>query len=181
MNFLWDNLFKDHKKNRTRIQTLKDNILFKDLSAKELSLIEKIINVRQYRAGEKIFRQGEMGVGMYIICEGSVNVFTEENDSITNEPKTTFVTRLFAGDFFGELALVEESGRRTATILAHEDSHLIGFFRPDLIEVMNRSPIAGVKILLKLGEVLGIRLRETTAKIVDLRNKMKHIRAKEEL
>ncbi len=175
MKFLWDNFFGVNKAEKSKFQILKENFLFRDLSLVELKLVERIVNVRNFRAGEKVFRQGEVGVGMYIICQGSVNVFTEELDMETQTQKPVFVTRLFAGDFFGELALVEENGRRSATVSAHEDSVLIGFFKPDLLEIVNRNPEAGVKILMQLGEVLGSRLRETTQKISELKRKFKEV------
>lgn len=173
INTLWDNLFRSDRKQKNIATALKNNILFRDLTLGELKLVQNIVHVRHYHSGEPIFQQGDVGVGMYIIVYGSINITVEEisidgSDSISN-----FVTRLNEGDFFGEIALVEESGRRTATASAHEDSLVIGFFKPDLLELVNRNPIAGVKILLRLGQVLGTRLAETTAQIKTLKRKIK--------
>lgn len=169
VNYIWDNLFRSTDRNQTIRTGLKENILFQDLSGSELRLLENIINVRQYRPGESIFRQGEVGVGMYIILSGTVNVYVEELQAQTAEVRTTHVTQLKAGDFFGELALVEEASRRSASATAHEDTVLIGFFKPDLVEIVERNASAGVKILLRLAEVLGTRLRQTTARITELK------------
>src|SRR5580698_7450754 len=110
-NFLWDNLFRDSRKEKTLRQKLKSNYLFKDLSHPQLQLLERIVNVRSYRPGEIIFRQGDVGVGMYIISAGVVNIYVEEVEPSTGEVKSTHVTQLEPGDFFGDLALVEENGR----------------------------------------------------------------------
>lgn len=169
MNFIWENLFRQTQKERTLTQKLKENILFQDLSGSELRLLENIVNVRSYRPGETIFRQGEAGVGMYIISRGLVNIYVEEIIANTGELKTTPVAQLKEGDFFGDLALVEDSSRRSATAIAATETILIGFFKPALLEIAQRNPTAGVKILLRLGEVLGARLKETTARISEMK------------
>lgn len=169
MNYMWDNLFRDRDKNKPLRELLKKNILFQDLNPAEISMMEKIVNVRHYRPGESIFRQGEVGVGMYMILSGMVNVFVEELDLATGNPSTTHVTLLKAGDFFGEMTLVEHESRRSASTTAQEESILIGFFKPDLIEIVERNPSAGVKVLMRLGEVLATRLRQTTARITEMK------------
>jgi len=169
MDFLWDNLFRRGHRERTLAQKLRENILFKDLSGREVKFVENIVNLRTYRPGEVIFRQGDAGVGMYIISKGLVNVYVEEINPATSEVLTTQVTTLTEGDFFGDLALVTHSNRRTASTIAAEETILIGFFKPDLVEISQRSPTAGVKILWRLGEVLGERLRETTAQMSEMK------------
>lgn len=169
MNFIWDNLFRDTGERKGLRESLRQNILFQDLDPLELRLLQRIVNVRSYRAGEPVFKQGEAGVGMYIILSGSVDIITQEIDITTGRSHTSPVTLLKAKDFFGELALVEREGRRSATAIAHENAVLIGFFKPDLIEIIDRNPTAGVKILMRLAEVLGTRLHQTTAKISELK------------
>lgn len=143
---------------------LKENILFQDLTAKELRFVTHIVHLRTYRANEIIFRQGEPGVGMYIVANGQVNI-SVENSLDCKGAEEVVLTRLESGDFFGELALVEENGKRSATAKALENTHLIGFFKPNLIEILERSPATGVKISLRLSEVLGRRLVETNKSV----------------
>jgi CRP-like cAMP-binding protein len=107
-----------------------------------------------------------MGVGMYIIASGNINITKEEtHQDKTKSENGIIITKLIAGDFFGELSLIEENGRRSATATAGEDTSLIGFFKPDLLEILERRPGVGVKIALRLGEVLGRRLKVTTDRV----------------
>jgi CRP/FNR family cyclic AMP-dependent transcriptional regulator len=176
VNFLWDNLFRPDQKRKTIRLSLKENILFRNLTARELRFLETIIHERHYRPGEIIFHQGEMGVGMYIIAQGKVDItMTSAITGPVGQTAETFVTRLEAGDFFGELSLVEESGRRSASAVAVESSILIGFFKPDLLAVLDRNPSMGVKVVFRLGEVLGRRLKETTDRITLLKNELRNI------
>lgn len=172
MNYLWDNLFRRSSKERNIIHQLKENVLFADLNMSELTLVSKVVNLRSYRTGETVFRQGEAGVGMYLISRGQVHVSVEELLPATGELRTTPVTQLKEGDFFGDLALVEENSHRSATAIASSEAELIGFFRPALLEIADRNPTAGVKILLRLGQVLGTRLRETTDRITELKREL---------
>ena len=70
-----------------------------------------------------------------------------------------------SGDFFGELALLDEEPR-SASAICTVHSRLIGFFRTDLLTLINRYPELGNKILLNLSRVLGERLRETNKNII---------------
>ena len=173
VNFLWENVFRKAEREQDVLTILGQNILFRNLTRKELKFIEKIVHIRQYRGGEVIFRQNESGVGMYIIAKGSVEIsVTDDLSPAQSKGREVIVTRLEAGDFFGELSLVEEGGKRSATAYAAQDSVLIGFFKPDLLEILERSPATGVKVVFRLAEVLGRRLKETTEKITALKKEI---------
>jgi len=176
MNYIWENIFRRPKKENDIQTALKANVLFQDLSSSELKFLEEIVHVRRYRAGEPVFRQGEVGVGMYIIVKGKVEIFVNDYAHPFEEAREIFVTQLGEGDFFGELALVEENSRRTATAICRDETVLIGFFVPDLDEIVKRSPSSGIKILRRLAEVLGRRLKETTEKVTDLRRALRELR-----
>lgn len=176
MNYIWENIFRKPKKENDIQSALKANVLFQDLTNSELKFLEEIVHVRRYRAGEPVFRQGEVGVGMYIIVKGKVEIFVNDYGHPFEEAREIFVTQLNEGDFFGELALVEENSRRTATAICRDDTVLIGFFVPDLDEIVKRSPSSGIKILRRLAEVLGRRLKETTEKVTDLRRALRELR-----
>jgi CRP-like cAMP-binding protein len=172
VNFLWDNIFKK-KGEQTAQSVLKENILFQDLSEGELRFLERCVHIRHYHIGESIFRQGEVGVGMYLIIKGRIEIHVVDPQASDEASREVFITELLSNDFFGELSLVEDNGRRTATAVAREETTLIGFFKPDLLEVLARRPAMGTKITLRLAEVLGRRLKETTEKVTELRRILK--------
>ncbi len=176
MNYLWDNIFRAKTKPGDLLHALKTNHLFQDLSEREFKLLQNVVHLRKFHAGESIFNQGEAGVGMYMVVKGRVEIFVTDKNATKEEFRDIFITQLTDGDFFGELSLVEDNSRRTATAIAREESSLIGFFKPDLIEILNRSPSTGVKVVYRLAEVLGRRLKETTAKVSELRAALKEAR-----
>ncbi len=175
MNYIWDNIFR-RSADQTIQSVLAENILFRDLSDGELRFLERCVHVRHYHAGESVFRQGEVGVGMYLVVKGRVEIYVVDPNASENS-REVYITQLLANDFFGELSLVEENGRRTATAVAREETMLIGFFKPDLVEILSRRPAMGTKITLRIAEVLGRRLKETTDKVSELRQVLKDLRA----
>ena len=169
MQLLWENILNKKKKENDTFSFLKDSFLFKDLSSKEIEFLDQIVHKRQFRPGEKIFTQGDPGVGMYLVFNGTVDIIMHDPSHETKEEKDEiFITRLEKGDFFGELSLIEEPSFRSASAVSLTQSTLIGFFKPDLLQVIQRNPLTGNKISLRLAEILGKRLRETTEKVTEL-------------
>ena len=175
MNFMWDNLFRRSDEGREVFEALRQAFVFQSLSRKELRFVQETVHVRAFKAGEAIFRQGEVGVGMYILLKGALDIFVDHAVEDDMPPSSHLVTRLKGGDFLGELSLVESNSRRTATAIAAEDSTLLGFFKPDLLEILERQPATGVKILMRLSEVLGRRLKETTLKVTELKDDLRRM------
>lgn len=169
---LWHNFFRKETAESRIVDAISKNKIFEKLSARELNLVEKLIHSRTYKPGETVFQQGEVGVGMYIVVKGAVDIFVESVNIRENTSHPVFVARLQEGDFFGELALVEPTGRRTASAIAGEESFLLGFFRPDLLSLMERSPSTATRIIFSLAEVLGRRLKETTDKVSKLKREL---------
>ena len=168
-SLLWKNLFRPKSDESDVTSHLKKNVLFQDLSPRDIKFVGDIIHLRTYQDGERIFRQGELGAGMYIVVSGAVEISAANPpDEPGPQPDEISITQLETGDFFGEVALVEENGRRSATAVAIGNTTLIGFFKPDLFDIMARNPRAGLKITLRLGQVLGQRLKRTTLRLIEL-------------
>jgi CRP-like cAMP-binding protein len=167
---LWESLCREKKKGTEDV--LRENILFRELTARELKFVAGAVHIRDYRAGETVFTQGETGLGMYIIESGTV-VISARPETGNDHSRDITLTRLTEGDFFGELALVEENGKRSASAVAETDTRLIGFFKPDLFDIIQRQPATGVKITLGLSEVLAKRLIETNRILARLDDKLK--------
>ncbi len=175
INYLWDNLFK--KSEDAVFKAISNNIIFEGLSRSELKTVVDFLHVRHYRHGELIFRQNEIGVGMYIILKGKVDIFIEKANNTSKEPKDEFITRLEENDIMGEISLIEENSRRTASAKALVEVQLIGFFQPDLQNLLKSNPEIGSKILLKLSQILGRRLAETARKISELKKQIDSLKA----
>jgi len=162
MDSLWGNIFR--QTDEQSVHTLLQNIpLFDGLSRKELSAVESILHRRTYAPDEILFHQGNPGVGMYVIQEGTIDILYE--------PTGETLAELTDGDFFGELALLNETPR-SATAISRADSVLYGLFRPDLLDLVERDPSLGVQVLLRMGQVLSERLIHTNEQVQELREQL---------
>jgi CRP-like cAMP-binding protein len=149
---------QEGKKVRFR-DTLRSIPIFSELGRRELASVERILHKREYSAGEVIFRQDEPGLGMYIIETGRVSILTD--DTLNS------MTELGDGEFFGELPLLD-GGSRSATAVAKTPCRIFGFFQPDLFALIERDPRLGVKIVLSLAAIIGMRLRAVNERVQTL-------------
>ena len=129
--------------------------VFETLSMDELRQIERIVHRRVYLPEEVIVRQGAPGVGMYIIQTGSTSVLLEAEGG-----QRIRLATLNDGQFFGEMSLLD-GAPRAASVVANDRAHLIGFFRADLMDLIEHSPRLGFKIVFHLSLLMNRRLRET--------------------
>jgi CRP-like cAMP-binding protein len=167
----WGNIFRQTDE-ASVFTLLRDIPLFDGLSSGELSKVKTILHRREYEPDEVLFHQGNPGVGMYIIQEGTIAIIDETTGGTLAE--------LSDGDFFGELALLNETPR-SATAVAQTESVLYGLFRPDLLGLVERDPSLGVQILLRMSRVISERLVQTNNTVRELREKLRKHASESEL
>ncbi len=91
---------------------------------------------RRYGRDETIVREGESGIAFYIVLSGSCRV----------EQRGERIGQLGAGDFFGELALIEDHAR-TATVIANEETECLGFTRWEFTALLDEHPQVAVPMM----------------------------------
>jgi CRP-like cAMP-binding protein len=161
-NGLWDNIFRKNRYELSETAFVMKNVpVFGGLKKRELREIEQLVHHREYTDGEVIFNHGDPGLGMYIIISGSVQIVNNQ------DPANIIVySELDDGDFFGDMALVDESDR-SATALSKGNTRLIAFFKPELHDIMIRFPSLGNKLLMNLAGVIATRLRKTNENLIE--------------
>jgi len=84
---------------------LKKLSLFEGLSRQELGIVAGLLHTREYLAGEVIFDEGEVGQAIYLMLAGQVSICRQ------GRPEDGHLATLGAGEFFGELGLLDDSVR----------------------------------------------------------------------
>jgi CRP-like cAMP-binding protein len=125
--------------------------------------VERILHRRIYKEKEVLFKEGDPGVGMYIIEKGRVNIVLGTEEKL--------LASLSNGEFFGEIALLSEIPR-TATAVAVMESSILGLFQSDLFGLLETNPGMGNKILLKLAQMIADRLRFSNIENQQLKEKI---------
>ena len=137
--------------------------LFKErgLSAAEMKLLATFSSEERFREGSMIFREGEKGDKLYIVLDGRVRI-SKFIPGVGEEALTV----LDRGDFFGEMALIDDKPR-SADAKAHEgDATVLSIDRATLNEILSMDPHAALQFLNLLCRLISRRLREINDKIV---------------
>ena len=122
-----------------KIDVLQTVPLFRTLSKHDLDHIATIADEVESSPGEVLMRQGEAGREFMLIVSGCVRV--ERNGEV--------IARRGAGEFLGEMALLDGQGR-TATVITEEPSHLLVIHWSRFWPLMESVPELQRKILVGL-------------------------------
>ena len=125
-------LFSQDKK----IEALKRSPLFADLSRKELIQLARLTDDAEVPDGKVLCREGDLGREFFVLVEGSVDV----------TKKGRRVATLGAGDFVGEISLLETTPR-TATVTAKTPLRFFVLTPKDFRQVVEENPSVERKVL----------------------------------
>lgn len=134
----------------------------------ELRILSKSLHLRTFDDGETVFKQGDLGVGFYLILSGHVDIVVESD----NSEEEKFIITLEKGDYFGELALLQNRSIRNATVVSRETTELLGIFKPDMEELISSEPVVATKILQSVSTIVANRLFSITQEVKRLKHKI---------
>ena len=103
---------------------------FEGLSPADRSALSRAATVRSYRRGERIVTQGQPGDSFFVLVKGRVAV-----SILSPEGREVVLSTLSAGDYFGEMALLDEAPR-SATVTAAERSELAVLTREAFFDLL---------------------------------------------
>jgi len=129
----------------TKAEALGHAPLFRELSKHELGELAKATEDLEVEEGKVLTRQGDLGREFFVIVDGEVSV-TKDGEEIR---------RLGPGDFFGEIALVYEDARRTATVTAVTPLRFFVLTRQSFRSLIERQPGIEEKVMAALEDRLG--------------------------
>jgi CRP-like cAMP-binding protein len=158
----WANLFKTPASRNDMETVLHTMPPFKDLSRKDIQTFSEIIHFRDYAEVELIFAQGDPGVGMYIVYSGEVIIEKKHDDG-----NKYILAKFQKGDFFGELAMLDED-TRSASAISIKESKVAVIFKPDLDSYIEKYPQKGIKILRGMLVIIASRLKSLNQDFVSL-------------
>jgi CRP-like cAMP-binding protein len=131
--------------------------VFKTTGGKEVVVKDATAS---YVPGDVIFREGELGTEMFIIQDGVVNIIKHIGG------EAHLLSRLEKGDFFGEMAVLENVPR-TADAVAVTDVHTVVINGARFDEMLRKNPEVAVRIIRKYSK----RLREANSLLERLMGK----------
>jgi len=132
--------------------------LFAELDDRELAAIAMVAKSRRYAKDDVVFHADESGDIFCLIKEGKVKI-----TMISPEGKEIILSMLQAGDFFGEMALLDDEPR-SATVIALEPLEVLTIWRSDFLQILSENFAITRKVLAELSR----RLRSASNRIESL-------------
>jgi uncharacterized membrane protein len=125
--------------------------LFKRLEPHELEHLAEDVAQVDYKAGETIFNEHDLGDGLYVVETGSVRIWVMDEDV-----SEVTLAELKPGDFFGELAVLDR-GERSSSATALTDTHLHKLSSDAFQEFLIEHPDASIDVICEIAQ----RMRQT--------------------
>ena len=155
----FESFFKDPEFERKRA-FLRGVILFKDIPHREMGRLTEALFEKTYQEGQVLFEEGDIGRALFIVETGSVELAKRGRDG---QDQQLAVAQ--PGDFFGEMALLEEQPR-SATARALEESKVSLLYKTKFDALLLARPRAAVPVLRRLAQLLSARVRLASEKLV---------------
>lgn len=132
--------------------------LFAELDERELASVAAMAKSRRFNRDDVVFYEDETGDVFFLIREGKVKV-----TMISPEGKEIILSMMGPGDFFGEMALLDDAPR-SATIVAMEPLELLTIWRSDFLHLLSENSAIAKKVLAEMSR----RLRSASNRIESL-------------
>jgi CRP/FNR family cyclic AMP-dependent transcriptional regulator len=126
----------------TSVETLQRVPLFAELNKNEIKRIASLFKQRRFSEGETVIQQGSGGAAFFVIDSGEATVLVNGKERGVLKP----------GDYFGELALIDE-GTRTATVTASSELVCSGVTFWDFRPLVEENGVIGWKLLQSLVKI----------------------------
>ena len=108
--------------------------LFRTMDDDERRALAAVMNLKEVRAGETVFHEGETGDELLCVVEGRLDTLVQDIAG-----QEIVLDAIGAGDTVGELSMLD--GRpRSASLRCIEDARLLVLGRDELLRVVPRSP-----------------------------------------
>ena len=136
-------------------ESLADVWLFSGMEKEQLQQLAAFTFTKTFKAGDVIAEEGRTGNALYVILTGQVEVLKGYR---TETPLR--LAALNPGEFFGEMALLEESPR-SATVRATQETTCVGVDRWLFLAQLRKNPDMAISML----QAMARRLRQMDAKL----------------
>jgi len=145
---------------KIKVGSLRRIKILADMEEKQLESFVQFMEIVAVRQFAEVFRKGEHGDAMYLVLEGELRA------RVMVDKKETTLSTMTAGDFFGEISLLD-AGPRSADVIANSDSRLLKISSASFARVMGEAPALAASFLYGLSQSIGARVRVLTKKYQD--------------
>ncbi len=133
--------------------------LFREFDEDALATLRAVVRPIHLEAGQQLFARGDEGDELFLIRRGAVDILLP-----LAEGKRHHLATMARGDYFGELAFLDQ-GARSTDGEAKQETELYALSRARFNEVARRDVVVGVKVFARLALLVSRRLRSADAEL----------------
>jgi len=141
------------------VELLQNSVLFKGCGREGIDLLMGMFQERQIKQNTTIFSEHMPAEALYIVKSGNVRI-----SMMAGEGQESGLLLLGPGEFFGELALVQEASR-LVTARAETAVELLLLTRKDFLALMDLDPRTCAKVLMTITRLLAMRVKAYNEKL----------------
>jgi CRP-like cAMP-binding protein len=147
-------------------EKLKQIPIFQEIAGNDefMNELQQICRIKRCKAGDLVIREGDVGSEMYVVYSGAVEI---QKRTRAGDEYTVVILKSEFNVFFGELALIDDD-KRSATVLATDDSVFLVINKEDFDRLGNRYPSIGLPVTRAIAKILASRLRKTTGDMLTI-------------
>jgi CRP/FNR family transcriptional regulator, cyclic AMP receptor protein len=142
-------------------QLLEGCKLLEDMNVSEIEYLAHWFKAYAAPAYSCVINEGDKQTGLYLVNEGRLEVLKQGSTQ-----QSQSIAQINAGKCIGEMSLIDGCSM-SATVIAKTDTILLVISRMNFETLLERNPKLGVKLLLKIGKMISLRLRQATGKLAD--------------
>src|SRR5689334_4647599 len=142
-----------------KLRLLKSITLLKNMSERTIQGLAEFLKPRKVPDGTVLFEEGSRGMSMYFVASGRIRIYKNTASGSTRQ-----LAIVGPGDFFGEMALVDEVPR-SASAAATGSCLLFELYNGDLTRWIKNSAPQALQFFSELSQVLARRLRKTSREL----------------
>ena len=144
------------------LELLQSTALFKGCNRDGVELVLGMFKERQIKQNATIFAEHMPAEALYIVKSGKVRI-----TMMAGEGEEMGLLLLGRGEFFGELALIQEANR-LVTARAETQVELLLLTRKDFQSFLDLDPHTGAKVIMVIAKLLAMRVKAYNDKLKEL-------------
>jgi len=143
------------------VNVLKRTDIFYDLGSEQLEMVAGLCDEAHYRTGEMIFEEQSASDELYIVARGEVEILVDPSiiEARPIQSRLVTIATMRAGQVFGEIALVDQGLRSAGARSAAENTRLLIIPRSRLLNLCDKNPELGYKVMRNLAADLALKMR----------------------
>lgn len=143
-------------------EELKQIAVLRAVESEALTRLAAGLEEKDYADGQTVFAEGDPGDSMYFIAKGCIRI--EKRAQATGAVCKTLAV-LEAGDYFGEMALLDQKPR-SASAVATGDARVLRLTKAAFDEMQGKGNVAGMSVLFAMIRTSSERIRRLSAQVV---------------